>query len=138
MFLSEDRQWPVPATNPENASFFAAAAEGRLLIGRCEACGKAHYYPRRSCPHCFSDRVDWQPASGRGHIHTYTVAAAASDRQVLAFIDLEEGVRMLSNLVDAPAARLAGGAAVAAPVRVAFARAGTVCVPVFVLDEERA
>ncbi len=83
-------------------------------------------------------RVDWQPASGRGHIHTYTVAAAASDRQVLAFIDLEEGVRMLSNLVDAPAARLAGGAAVAAPVRVAFARAGTVCVPVFVLDEERA
>ena len=58
MFLSEDRQWPVPATNPENAPFFAAAAEGRLLIGRCEACGKAHYYPRRSCPHCFSDRVD--------------------------------------------------------------------------------
>lgn len=76
MFLSEDRQWPVPATNPENAPFFAAAAEGRLLIGRCEACGKAHYYPRRSCPHCFSDRVDWQPAGSAPWCRTTRPATA--------------------------------------------------------------
>lgn len=134
MFLSEDRPWPAPATNPENAAFFSAAAEGRLLVGRCLACGKAHYYPRRGCPHCFSDRVEWQNASGRGRIHTYTVAAAPSDRQVIAFIELDEGVRMLSNIVDSPLERLA----VNAPVRVVFASAGTVRVPVFVLDGDAA
>ena len=86
MFLSEDRQWPVPATNPENAPFFAAAAEGRLLIGRCEACGKAHYYPRRSCPHCFSDRLDWREAKGTGTVTTFVVVhegSAGSTRRLL-------------------------------------------------------
>lgn len=132
MFLSDDRQWPVPATNPENQAFFLAAAEGRLLYGRCRDCGKAHYYPRRSCPHCFSAAVDWADASGLGRIYSYTVVGPVSDRQVLAFIELEEGVRMLSNIVDMAPERLAIGA----PVRVAFARAGDVGVPVFVPDNE--
>ena len=131
MFLSDDREWPAPATNPENEAFFAAAAQGRLLIGQCRDCGKYHYYPRRSCPHCFSAEVDWVDASGRGLIYSYTVSGAASDRQVLAFIQLEEGVRMLSNIVDAAPAELAVGGA----VRVAFGRAGSVKVPVFVLDD---
>lgn len=130
MFLSDDRQWPAPATNPENQPFFVAAAQGRLLYGRCRDCGKAHYYPRRSCPHCFSAGVDWADASGRGRIYSYTVTGPASDRQVLAFIELEEGVRMLSNIVDAAPGRLAIGA----PVHVAFACAGDIRVPVFLLD----
>lgn len=133
MFLSDDREWPAPATNPENEAFFAAAAQGRLLYGRCRGCGKAHYYPRRSCPHCFTAEVDWAEASGRGSIYSYTVAGPASDRQVLAFVELAEGVRMLSNIVDAPPERLVIGAA----IRVAFGRAGSVRVPVFVLEEAR-
>lgn len=131
MFLSDEREWPAPAANPENESFFAAAAQGRLLIGRCRDCGKAHYYPRRSCPVCFSAEVDWTDASGRGRIYSYTIIGAPSDRQVVAYIDLEEGVRMLSNVVDATPAQLAVGAAVA----VAFGRAGNVKVPVFRLAD---
>ncbi|VTU28590.1 putative nucleic-acid-binding protein containing a Zn-ribbon [Variovorax sp. PBS-H4] len=134
MFLSDDREWPAPATNPENEAFFAAAAQGRLLYGRCRGCGKAHYYPRLSCPYCFAAEVDGVEASGRGTIYSYTVTGPASDRQVLAFVELAEGVRMLSNIVDAPPDRLAVGAA----LRVAFGRAGSVRVPVFVLEEARA
>jgi len=133
MFLSDDREWPAPATNPENEAFFAAAAQGRLLYGRCRDCSKVHYYPRRSCPHCFTAEVDWPEASGQGRIYSYTVTGPASDRQVLAFVELAEGVRMLSNIVDAPRERLAVGAS----VRVAFGRAGSVRVPVFVLEEAR-
>ena len=133
MFLSDDREWPAPATNPENEAFFAAAAQGRLLYGRCRDCSKVHYYPRRSCPHCFTAEVDWPEASGQGRIYSYTVTGPASDRQVLAFVELAEGVRMLSNIVDAPLERLAVGVA----VRVAFGRAGSVRVPVFVLEEAR-
>lgn len=131
MFLSNDRQWPAPATNPENQAFFLAAAQGRLLYGRCRECGKAHFYPRRSCPHCFSAKVDWADANGRGRIYSYTVTGPASDRQVLAYVELEEGVRMLTNIVDVAPARLAVGAA----VRVAFGRAGEVKVPVFMLED---
>ncbi len=131
MFLSDDREWPAPATNPENEAFFVAAAQGRLLYGRCRACGRAHHYPRRSCPHCFSMDVDWADASGRGHIYTYTVAGPVCDRQVLAFVELEEGVRVLSNIVDA----LPEQVVVGAQVRVAFSRAGNVRVPVFVLAQ---
>ncbi|VTU30866.1 Zn-ribbon domain-containing OB-fold protein [Variovorax sp. RA8] len=131
MFLSDDRQWPAPATNPENEAFFAAAAQGRLLYGCCRDCGKVHYYPRRSCPHCFTVEVDWAEASGQGRIYSYTVTGPASDRQVLAFVELEEGFRVLSNIVDAAPGRLTVGAA----VRVAFGRAGEVRVPVFVLQD---
>ncbi|OZI25851.1 hypothetical protein CAL26_00335 [Bordetella genomosp. 9] len=130
MFL-DNREWPAPATNPENEAFFTAAAQGKLLYGHCVSCGRAHYYPRRSCPHCFSASVDWVEASGRGQIYTYTVTGNETDRQVLAFIELDEGVRMLSNIVGAPPTMLAVGAR----VRVAFGRAGTVRVPVFVMDE---
>jgi uncharacterized protein len=130
MFV-DNREWPAPATNPENEAFFADAAQGKLLYGHCGACGRAHYYPRRSCPHCFSTTVDWVEASGRGQIYTYTVTGGEADRRVLAFIELEEGVRMLSNIVGAAPGRLAVGAR----VRVAFGRAGAVRVPVFVMDD---
>lgn len=130
MFLSEARQWPAPATNPENEAFFAAAARGQLLYGRCRDCGQAHYYPRRCCPHCFTTEVDWAEASGQGRIYSYTVTGPASDRQVLAFIELDEGVRVLSNIVDADPGQLSVGAA----VKVAFGCAGEVRVPVFVLQ----
>lgn len=134
MFLSDHHQWPAPAANPENAAFFDAAAQGRLLYGHCRACGQAHYYPRRNCPHCFSADVDWAEAGGRGRIYSYTVVGTPSDRQVLAFIALDEGVLMLSNIVDSAPGRLA----IDAPVRVAFGRAGDVRVPVFVLDDTQA
>lgn len=130
MFLSEQRKWPSPPTNPENETFFKAASEGRLLIGRCQECENFHYYPRRSCPHCFSDAIEWVEASGRGKIYSFSVAAKESDQQVLAFIDLEEGVQMLSNIIDTAPEKIFIGA----NVRVVFGNAGDYKVPLFQLE----
>ncbi|MFC4275601.1 Zn-ribbon domain-containing OB-fold protein [Achromobacter aloeverae] len=130
----DNPEWPAPAANPENLAFFTAASQGKLLYGRCHACAQAHYYPRRICPNCFSAEVEWVEAGGHGHIYSYTVLNGDAGERVLAFIELDEGVRMLSNIVDARAQSLRIGA----PVRVAFGRAGAVRVPVFVLDDTEA
>ena len=58
---------PPPSPTPRRKRFWEAAAQGKLLLKKCRACGEAHYYPRALCPFCGSDRTDWQPASGTRH-----------------------------------------------------------------------
>lgn len=98
---------PVPVVAPWARAFWEATRENRLLLQCCEDCHKVIHYPRIACPHCFSDRLGWQQASGRGIIYSYTVvqanapsAFAADVPYVVAVIRLEEGVQMLSNIVD--------------------------------------
>ena len=98
---------PVPVVAPWARPFWDATREGRLLLQCCEACGKFIHYPRIACPHCFSDRLGWRPASGRGTIYSFTVvhanapsAFAADVPYAVAVIRLEEGVQMLSILVQ--------------------------------------
>lgn len=121
--------WPEPKTNPENAAVFEAVAEGVLLIGRCEACGQAHYYPRRHCPHCLAPGAQWQPAAGTGSIYSYTIVASSPDkpRKVVALVELDEGVQVLTNIVDSDEQALRVGARVA----LVIGRAGTLKVPLF-------
>ena len=74
------------------------------MLPWCEECGRPHFYPRSLCPHCLSDRLQWRQASGRGTVHTYVInhkAARGFDTvpYVIAVIDLEEGPRMMSNIV---------------------------------------
>lgn len=97
---------PLPQIDPESQSYWTAAREGRLLIKRCTDCGKAHHYPRELCPHCHSDRVTWEQASGKGTVYTYTVArrpagpAFKGDTPyVVALVELAEGPRMMTNLI---------------------------------------
>ena len=97
--MSAERRIPAPAVNAENKPYFDAAAQGRLLIKRCAACGKAHFYPRALCPFCFSERTEWQEAKGTGTIYTYSVMRAGGP-YVIAYVALEEGVTMLTNIVD--------------------------------------
>ena len=70
---TEARKYPPPPANPETRPFWDAAAQGKLLIKRCTACGEAHYYPRTICPFCFSDKTEWVEASGKGTIYTFSV-----------------------------------------------------------------
>ncbi len=58
-----DGLWPDPPESPESAAFVAAAREGRFLLRRCIACGKAHWYPRARCPFCLGETA-WEEASG--------------------------------------------------------------------------
>jgi uncharacterized OB-fold protein len=113
---------PAPAVNPETEDFWAATAAGRLLLKRCLDCGGVIWYPRVICPDCSSLRTEWFEASGRGRVYSYTVnhrgEGAYQDRApyVLAYVELDEGPRLLTNIVAADDAELAVGL----PVEVVF------------------
>jgi len=97
---AQERKIAAPPINPETQPFFDAAADGRLLYGKCTACGEPHFYPRRHCPYCFSDKVEWQPASGKGTIYTYSVMRRAPVPYCIAYVTLAEGPTMMTNIVD--------------------------------------
>jgi uncharacterized protein len=94
------RSIPAPQPTSETKAFWDAAAQGRFLIRKCSACGKAHWYPRTICPFCSSDRTDWVEASGRGTIYSHSTMRRAPEPYVLAYVTLAEGPTMLTNIVD--------------------------------------
>lgn len=91
---------PAPSVTPETRPFWDAAAEGRLLIKACTACGQAHHYPRPICPFCGSDRTEWRAASGRGTIYSYSVMRRVPVPYAIAYVTLEDGVTLMTNIVD--------------------------------------
>ena len=95
-----ERKIPAPPVNPEVQPFFDAAAQGRLLVKRCTACGQMHHYPRAICPFCGQDATEWREASGRGTIYSYSVMRRVPVPYALAYVTLEEGVTMMTNIVD--------------------------------------
>ncbi|HEY5211163.1 MAG TPA: Zn-ribbon domain-containing OB-fold protein [Stellaceae bacterium] len=95
-----ERKITAPAINPETKHFWDAAATGQLLMKKCLACGELHYYPRSICPFCHSDRTEWLAASGKGTIYSYSVMRRVPEPFAIAYVTLEEGPRMLTNLVD--------------------------------------
>ena len=105
---------PQPA--PETQAFWDAAARGKLLIKRCEACGELHFYPRALCPFCFSDRTVWQEVSGKGTIYTFSVTRRAPVPYAIAYVTLTEGPMMMTNIVDCDLDRIRIGQ----PVTVVF------------------
>ena len=97
---AQERKIQAPQPNPETQAFWKAAEEGKLMIGRCTACGEAHYYPRVICPFCFSDKTELQQASGNGTIYTYSVMRRAPIPYAIAYVTLSEGPAMMTNIVD--------------------------------------
>ena len=95
-----ERTYSDPDINMETAVYWESAKNGKLLVKTCKACGKLHYYPRTICPHCLSSDTDWVEASGRGSIYTYSVMRRTEIPYVIAYVTLEEGVTMLSNIVE--------------------------------------
>ena len=75
---------PAPTATPETAPFWEAAAEGKLLVKTCTACGRAHHYPRPICPFCGSDRTEWTESPGRGVIYSFSVMRRATTPYVIA------------------------------------------------------
>jgi len=95
-----ERKISAPAVNLETQPFWDAAAEGKLLIKKCTACGEPHFYPRTHCPFCFSDKTEWVEASGQGTVYTYSVMRRASIPYAIAYVTLAEGPTMMTNIVD--------------------------------------
>ena len=100
MAQAQDRKIAAPPANPETQPFWDAAAEGKLLYKKCAACGEPHFYPRALCPFCFSDRTEWQQASGRGTIYTHSVMRRTPVPYAIAYVTLDEGPTMMTNIVD--------------------------------------
>ncbi|WP_151448722.1 Zn-ribbon domain-containing OB-fold protein [Lacisediminimonas profundi] len=97
---------PAPVTNPDSQQYWQGAQDERLLIRKCKFCGVLHFMPRYLCPSCWSTDLEWIQASGRGTVHSYSVIRRASDPEfsdrvpyVVALIDLEEGPRMMANIL---------------------------------------
>jgi uncharacterized protein len=98
------RRIPAPRVLPEAMPFWEAAKEGRLLIKRCQDCGETHYYPRDICPHCMSANTEWIETKGEGCVYSFSPMGKDEARYTLAYVTLDEGVTMLTNLVDGDAA----------------------------------
>ena len=98
---AQERKLQAPQPNPETQAFWKAAEEGKLMIGKCTACGEVHYYPRAICPFCFSDKTELQQASGNGTVYTYSVMRrGAPVPYAIAYVTLAEGPTMMTNIVD--------------------------------------
>ncbi|MFD7325437.1 Zn-ribbon domain-containing OB-fold protein [Streptomyces sp. NPDC059875] len=114
--------------------YWDAAGEGRLLLRRCDGCGRAHHYPREFCPHCWSEDVRWERASGRATLYTWSVVhrndlPPFGDRvpYVAAVVDLAEGPRLMTEVVGVAETDLRIGM----DLEVTFREEGDVQVPVF-------
>ena len=97
---------PLPIVDPESAPYWSALKERRLILKHCRDCGRHHFYPRALCPHCHSDALEWSDSRGTGSIYSYTVARRpagpafkADAPYVVAVVELDEGARMMTNLV---------------------------------------
>jgi uncharacterized protein len=95
---------PAPIVTEDSAAFWDAADEGRLVAQRCAECGRLRHPPRPMCPHCRSLDVELVELSGRGTLYSYALLhhpqhPAFEYPVVAALVDLEEGIRLVSNLV---------------------------------------
>jgi uncharacterized protein len=96
---------PPPERTPETDTFWDATADRRLLLARCDACGTVIWYPKSFCSACGSDAVAWIEASGDGFVYSFTIVHRTSGPYrdavpyVVAYVELAEGPRVLTNIV---------------------------------------
>jgi uncharacterized OB-fold protein len=101
--LPKPRPLPTPVSQP----FWDALREERVDLQRCDECNRWVFYPRSRCPSCLSDRLTWTAVDGRGTVYTFAVADKATAPpfadevpQLIAVVELTEGVRVSTTLVD--------------------------------------
>jgi uncharacterized OB-fold protein len=98
---------PFPKPDDVTQPFWDGIAAGRLRLQRCRDCGRHVFYPRAVCPHCTTGELEWVDATGRGSVYSFTVVHRAPPGfaddapYAVALVDLEEGVRLMTRLVDA-------------------------------------
>ena len=98
---------PLPIPDPVTKPFWDSLKAHAIQLQRCGACDRFIHYPRPVCPSCLSDDLTWAPVSGRGIVHAFTIPHRHPNREfmangpyVVALIELDEGARILSNLID--------------------------------------
>lgn len=96
-----------PPIGPDAVPFWEATRERRLVLPWCTACDRPHWYPRAVCPACLGDSIEWRAASGVGEVYAASVQHRpgpgrdpAAGPYVVVLVDLPEGVRVMSNVVE--------------------------------------
>ncbi len=104
---SLDMTRPLPETQPWSLSFWEGARQGKLLVQHCEDCGANIFYPRKFCPKCWSANLGWIEASGKATVYTFSTAYDMVEPRfwadipyTIAYVDLAEGVRMMTRIVE--------------------------------------
>lgn len=100
---------PVPPPSPASAPFWDATRRRELTVQRCESCARLVWYPRFVCPHCGGSSLEWKKLSGDGVVYAVSVhhraaVPALADKvpYSVVLVDLDEGVRMMSNVFGPP------------------------------------
>ena len=100
---------PLPTLQGMTGEFYDWCRRGELRFQRCGACGTWRHVPREMCARCASFQWEWARSSGRGRVYTWTVAArplhpafAAAAPYAPAIVAMDEGVRLVSQVVDCP------------------------------------
>jgi len=98
---------PLPHIDEENRPWWEALKRHELYVQRCRDCGELRYYPRAQCTECLSPKTEWLKCSGRGKVYTFTVTnqnQAPGFREslpyIMAYVELDEGLKMLTNIID--------------------------------------
>ena len=98
---------PLPFVYPENKPFFDGLKKHEMHIQRCKDCHDFYFYPRTQCPYCLSENTEWVKVSGKGKVYSFTIcvrpgnpAFAADTPYNVSIIELDEGVRMMSQVVE--------------------------------------
>ena len=109
MATSYRKPLPNPLNLQASGPFWEAAKRHELLMPRCRRCSHLFFYPREACPRCLSNDLDWAKVSGKGRLYSFTVIHQPGNRAfeqdvpyVYAMVQLDEGPRMISNLVECP------------------------------------
>lgn len=97
---------PLPTPTDLTAPYWAAARRGQLVVQRCTQCQRHQFYPRSFCMQCMGESLDWVPSSGLGRIYTYTINRRGANAfmaertpYAVAIVELEEGVRLMANII---------------------------------------
>ena len=107
--MAEDARYPRPLEDADNRPMLEAWREGRLVVQRCAECGRAASYPRPLCPHCWSERLGFEAACGRGRIVAWSLVHRPNHESffaeapiVLAEIALPEGTSVIARVICEP------------------------------------
>ena len=97
---NQERVYADPSINMETEAYWEATKQNKLLLKKCDDCGETHWYPRAICPHCSSSNTCWYEGSGKGKIYSFSVMRRVEIPYVMAYVTLDEGVSLLTNIVE--------------------------------------
>lgn len=99
----------LPVLTDISRQFYVGCKQGRLLYQRCQDCDMAVFFPKKYCPGCLGENLSWDRSAGEGTIHSYTVTHSFAPSEfsrmtpyILAVVKLEEGFKMMTNIINSP------------------------------------